>query len=253
MNDSRLQHRIKDHSETTTHLNAHRPHNDEKVLVGYFREDDRKTKRNLVQDHNRPKFIDSSPEYEILTPEVDDGEWSDEGEENEPRSAPKRSNLLNESLNYVKNREEWQHNQQKARRRNFAKNRPGNIKHRIVTKAGEKTASITANDFAKHKSRVSLKSTDLNSTNEILYTPKKGLTKNFLTSNQVEVNRMSDIYVKPSKRLQQPEEDTRKEDSLQWKEVSTQWKEFSPQWTNVGYLMFGFCFALIMMLYGKKS
>lgn len=225
MNDSRSQHRIKGHSETTTQFNAHRVHDDEKLLVGNSREkeDDRKTKRNQVQDQNRPSVIDSSPEYELLTPEVDDGEWSDEEEENQPRSAPKRSNVLNESLNYVKNREEWQHNQQKARRRNFAKNRPGNLKHRIVTIAGEKTPE-----------------------NVNLYTPKKGLTKNFLTSNQVEVNRMSDIYVKPSKRLQQPEEDTRKEDSLQW-------KEFSPQWTNVGYLMFGFCFALIMMLYGKKS
>lgn len=245
MTGKRSHRRNKLGSLTPRQLKIHRRYdvdcNDDKnVTDESFREkeDVRKEKRNQAQDQNRPNFDNSSsPEYEVLTlDDDDDGQWMEEEDDLKPVS--KKSNKHDKSLENVKNIEEWQLNRQKARRSNFAKNRQ-RMSGSLRKKVAEKT-SISYDDWAKFQSCISLKSGDPNSSNEALHTPKKGCTRNFLMLHHNPVNRMSDVYVKPSQRLK-VEDKSNAEDSIRWKDVS--------------FFVIGFCFAVvsIMTMYKEKD
>lgn len=161
------------------------------------KENDRREKRNQARDQNRPIFdsAQSSPEYEILLHNSEDSDgWMEEGDDEEE---PKNIRRLDASLEYIRRREERAALQSNSRRSRFNKNRRSSI----VNSRQSYRTSGASNDWGQFQSCVSLEDTSA----EFSHTPKKGLTQNFITSHHAQVNRISDIYVKPPKRAIQLE------------------------------------------------
>lgn len=137
-----------------------------------------------------------SPEYERLLIDDDDDGWSD-GEETSRRSLRPRN--LDDSLEYQKNREDWQRDQSRARLSRYSHNRRASsesARQRSIRDVIKGKNSGTTEDF--FQSCASLKSKH-DSSDEVR-TPIKSVTRNFLESHFDPVNRLSDIYVAPAKR-----------------------------------------------------
>jgi hypothetical protein len=151
----------------------------EGVLQGTFKEkeEQRRSQRNQVRDNNRQNITNSfsSPEYELLKKNKSSGLKDDENFLYDSVSTmflkPRR---LNDSLEHVKQRENWMYQQQHARNNRFVKNRQDMLE----------TNSL-------NESHMEL---DLG----IEQNPKKDLIRNFIMSNYSEVERISDIYVNSS-------------------------------------------------------
>lgn len=86
--------------------------------------------------------------------------------------------------------------QQQARSFRYYLNRRNSSEGNLPRRSLTKNASRRSEDFDKFLSCMSLKSTESESLIAVP-TPKKGHTRNFITNNHTEVNRMSDIYMKP--------------------------------------------------------
>lgn len=137
-----------------------------------------------------------SPEYERLQIDDDDDGWSD-GEETTKRSLRPRN--LDDSLEYQRNREDWQRDQSRARLSRYSHNRRASsesARQRSIRDVIKGKDSGINEDF--FQSCASLKSKH-DSSDEIR-SPIKSVTRNFLESHFEPVNRLSDIYVAPAKR-----------------------------------------------------
>lgn len=160
--------------------------------------DERKEKRNQIQDQNRPDINVGSPEYERLLIDDDDDGWS-EGEEKSRR--PLRPRNLNDSLEYQRNMEDWHSEKSRARLSRYSSNRRASsesVRQRSIRDAIKAKDSGINEDF--FQSCASLKSSKHDSSDEVARSPIKSVTRNFLESHHEPVNRLSDIYVAPAKR-----------------------------------------------------
>jgi hypothetical protein len=134
------------------------------------KENVRREKRFKAQKHNRPNFKESvsSSDFEESFQKIidDDDGWVDAEETQKIVSRPHKQK---DQYEHIKQREEWTLQQHNARSNHFLKNR---------------------------KSSSSLARRSSNS-NTAANTPGKTVVRNFITSNHMEVNRVSDVYVKP--------------------------------------------------------
>lgn len=159
-----------------------------------LKHESRQQQRNQARDQNRPNLVMniSSPEYEVLSTSFEADESLDD-EADDKAAFVRRS--LNESFKHIKHREKWQNEQKRARRKHFEKNRrPSSDSSRLQVKSRGPTELESADDLSQFQSCSSLNS---DTANEIFFTPKKGITRNFFMMNHSEVNRLSDIYVRP--------------------------------------------------------
>lgn len=146
----------------------------------------RREKRNIVRDQNRPIYaVESSPEYDAMMHATEESDGCLSEEEEEESRTSKNSRELNSSLEYVKRREEWNLQQRATRRKIFNKNRRKSAENQRPS-----------DDWGQFQSCVSLE----NSSVDVNYDAKKGVIRNFLVSHHAQVNRLSDIYVKPPQR-----------------------------------------------------
>jgi hypothetical protein len=208
-------------------------------------EENRREKRNKARDQNRPCFNESSssPEYEALTLGQDDDDyhdgWSDEEENEKPRQTRRRK--LNESLDYVVQRDAWQQDQKKARRKIFSKNRRGSPVDQRPSQGGRRFLK----DLSHYQSNNSLKSVDRDSSTEIFKSPKKCAVRNFYTANQPQIARLSDIYVQTIKSSVEPEP---KEPEKSPEKENSSWKDLKH-----AVLGIGLAFVVFIYLFHMKN
>lgn len=156
--------------------------------------------------------------------------WDEEVDDKPPRRSSK-SNMLNDSLEYFQSREKWQKKSQINRRNSFNRYRKSIISSSKTTETKstsktiktkeEKTTTSYSNlgftqpatmhrDDEKFLSCVSLKASEFDSTgssernpfeDETWRSPKKCASRNYITTNFQQVDRLSDIFVKQRRRM----------------------------------------------------
>lgn len=152
---------------------------------------DRKEKRDKVRDLNRPNLCDNN-DTTIYSSETDWMEEVEECEEDE-KSKERHSNTLkqhDQSLEYIKTRENFRKRQHKMRRRSFTNNRRSSI-----SKNHDRISRISSDDWDKYKSCASLRSESSTALNLLPQTPIKSYTRNFIDTHFDEYNRISDYFV----------------------------------------------------------
>jgi hypothetical protein len=180
----------------------------------------RQLKRNNARDFNRPHLNDTiSPiEHECVADDNDD-DWMEEIEKEENERISKHDS----SLEHIQQLEAFQKKQRNMRRRSFTKNRRSSlhVEHKITTRftsnnSQKLLSSNPSEEWDQFQSCMSLRS----SSSQGLRTPRKMIVKNFLDTHVSEVNRMSDIYVKPMRSFPLTDnEKTEIEWNFEWKDV----------------------------------
>ncbi|CAO1399260.1 unnamed protein product [Diamesa serratosioi] len=200
----------------------------------------RRDKRNQVMDQNRPNLLENNSSPNEEEDQEDDNEstlfvlnssWDEEEEDKPAPRKSSRSNNMNDSLEYFQSREKWQKKSQISRRNSFNRYRKSIVSSSKTTETKsisktvktreEKTTTSYSNlgfqqpptlqrDDEKFLSCVSLKASEFDSTgspeknpfeDETWRSPKKCASRNYITTNFQQVDRISDIFVKQRKRM----------------------------------------------------
>lgn len=194
---------------------------------------DRKRKRNMACDMNRPNLNDNcddtiiSEDQNCVKDSDDDDEtdWIEENDNDESEARLSSKQDLDQSLDYIRQRENYSKRQHKMRRRSFNNNRRSSLisKHKFTTEITTQAVtkmSTDKSDWEKFQSCMSLKSDSfMLLPQDSFQTPKKSCSRNFVDSHIAEVNRMSDYFVNSQFRFAQNNTDDDNDWDFDFKDI----------------------------------